>query len=193
MSTKTDLKLVKLSLQDPENFRGIVTRYEQKLFRYIRRFGGLGVECTEDILQETFIKAYRYLNDFDQELSFSSWIYRIAHNETVNYLRKNKNKTIALDVPDEEGKILLDILADDLDLEQEMQKKDLSVEVRNILINLSVDFREVLILRYLEQKSYQEISAILKKPEGTVATLINRAKVQFKKLAQKNNLNSYHE
>jgi len=189
MQTPSDVEIVRLSLVDSENFVLIVERYQAKLLRYIQRFSALSLESAEDVLQETFIKAYRYLNDFDQELSFGSWIYRIAHNETVNYLRRNKQQNVSLDMPDEEGKILADVLADDFDLAEEIEKQDLGAEVRHILQNLSTDFREVLILRYLEQKSYQEISQILKKPEGTVSTLLNRAKVQFKMLVEKNNLN----
>lgn len=188
MQTQSDTELVKLSLQNPEKFGQIVERYQAKLLRYIRRFSGVSLECAEDILQETFLKAYRYLNDFDQNLSFNSWIYRIAHNETVNYLRKNKQKTVALDVPDEDGKMLADILTTDFDLEAQIGSENLAVQVRELLQTLSADFREVLILRYLEEKSYQEISEILKKPEGTVSTLLNRAKAQFKMLAEKNNL-----
>lgn len=188
MQTPNDSELVRLSLKDSENFGLIVERYQAKLLRYIRRFSGVSLECAEDILQETFLKAYRYLNDFDQALSLGNWIYRIAHNESVNYLRKNRQSFISLDMPDEDGKVLADILATDFDLAEHVSKRDLSQKTRQILKSLSPDFREVIVLRYLEEKSYQEISEILKKPEGTVSTLLNRAKAQFKILAEKNHL-----
>jgi len=188
MQPQTDLELVRLSLQNSENFGLLVERYQGRLFRYIRRFSGVSVECAEDILQETFLKIYRYLNDFDQDLGFGSWAYRIAHNETVNHLRKNRQPIVSLDMPDEDGKMLADVLATDFDLADHIGKKDLAKKTRKILQGLSPDFREVIVLRYLEEKSYQEISEILKKPEGTVSTLLNRAKTQFKMLAEKNNL-----
>ena len=86
--TKTDAELVALTLKDQEVFLHLVNRYQDKLFRYIRRITGVSMECAEDILQEAFIKIYRNLNDFDPDLSFSSWVYRITHNEALNHLKK---------------------------------------------------------------------------------------------------------
>ena len=77
----SDLQLVKLSLKDHQNFRYLVERYEPLLLRYMRRIANVSKEEAEDLLQEIFIKVYKNLNGFDQKLKFSSWIYRIAHNE----------------------------------------------------------------------------------------------------------------
>ncbi len=187
--TKTDAELVALTLQDREIFSYLVNRYEAKLFRYIRRFTGVSIECAEDILQEAFIKIYRNLNDFDTDLSFSSWVYRIAHNEAINHLKKaNGHLTVPLETDDKDALSLINILESETDIPKELDKKDLRKKVQKVVSMLSPDFREMLILRYLEEKDYKEISDILKKPMGTVATLINRAKVQFKQIAEKNNL-----
>jgi RNA polymerase sigma-70 factor, ECF subfamily len=187
--TKTDAELVALTLNDQEVFLHLVNRYEAKLLRYIRRITGLSMECAEDILQEAFIKIYRNLNDFDKDLSFSSWVYRITHNEAVNHLKKaNNQKTVSLETDDKDALSLIDVLQAETNIPKELDKKEMQKKVRKIVSMLSPDFREILILRYLEEKDYKEISDILKKPMGTVATLVNRAKAQFKQIAEKNNL-----
>jgi len=187
--TNTDAELVALTLNDQEVFLYLVNRYEAKLLRYIRRITGLSMECAEDILQEVFIKIYRNLNDFDPDLSFSSWVYRITHNEALNHLKKASNqKTVSLETDDKDTLSLIDVLQAETNIPKELDKKELQRKVRKIVSMLSPDFREILILRYLEEKDYKEISDILKKPMGTVATLVNRAKAQFKQIAEKNNL-----
>ena len=91
---KSDAELVLLALKNQQFFEHLVHRYEKKLARYVRRFSGLDNESTEDVLQEVFIKIYVNLNDYDASYTFSSWAYRIAHNETINFLRKNKKNIV---------------------------------------------------------------------------------------------------
>ena len=188
-SNTSDTELVALTLQDPEYFTPLVERYETKLFRYIRRFSGLVKECAEDVLQETFLKIYRNLNGFDEDLIFSSWAYRIAHNETVSYLRKHRDKeTIALENDDPEMINLLDVLESDISVTDDAKRAEIKEKVRKLLAELPTKYREVLVLRFLEELDYCEISDIFRKPIGTVGTLLNRAKAQFKELAIQNHL-----
>lgn len=185
---KTDAQLAALALEDQEAFVPLVERYEAKLLRYVRRFTGLNQQCGEDVIQEVFLKIYRNLNNYDPGLSFSSWAYRIAHNEGVSYLRKHRGKeTVALETEDDDVGNLLDVLEADVDVVGEASRKELQQKVREILMELPTKYRDILVLRFLEDKDYNEISDILKKPSGTVATLLNRAKQQFKKAAQKRN------
>ena len=188
-TSKSDAEIVKLTLRDQEMFLHLMQRYEGKLSRYIRRFAYVDTQTVEDILQEVFIKIYKNLNDFDLDLSFSSWAYRITHNEAINYLKKlDRQKSIPLESDDEDVVSLISILESDVDIVKELSKKELQKKVQEVLSMLSPDFREILILKFLEEKEYKEISDILKKPMGTVATLINRAKAQFKQIAERNNL-----
>ena len=85
---KSDEELAILSLKDKENFSQIVNRYASKIQRYIARVTGNWQE-SEDINQEVFFKAYVNIASFNPKLKFSSWLYRIAHNESVNYIKKN--------------------------------------------------------------------------------------------------------
>ncbi len=187
---KTDSELVALTLKDQDNFEFLVDRYEKKLFRFVKRFMGFDNETVEDILQEVFIKIYVNLNDYDSDFSFSSWAYRIAHNETINHLRKNeKIKTVPLETDDEETGDLINILSSEINVAEDISKKDMNERVRKAIQMLPEKYREILLLRYIEDFDYKEISDVLKIPMGTVATQVNRAKEKFKEIAQKNHLN----
>ena len=135
------------------------------------------------ILQEVFIKVYLHLNDYDASLPFSSWIYRIAHNETITHFRKEKNRPLVLDKGDDDeffGKIV-----DDLELSRADGQYDVS-DIQTVLERLEPRYRDILVLKFFEDKSYEEISDILQMPQGTVATLINRAKKKVKASLEKN-------
>ena len=179
---KTDEELVALTLKDQNFFACLVERYEPKLMRYIRRISAATQEDAEDLLQDVFLKVYRNLNDFDPSLKFSSWIYRIAHNQVISSWRKSKTRPQVLKFEADED--FLKFIASDVDLAGDTERKFSGEEVREFLKRLDEKYREVLVLKFLEEKDYQEISDILEKPLGTVATLINRAKKQFKKIAE---------
>lgn len=181
---KTDEELVPLVLENQSYFLCLMEKYESKLLRYIMRISGIRHEDAEDILQEVFIKVYENLYGFDLDLKFSSWIYRIAHNHVISEFRKKKNRMeIILSEEDDWHSFV-----SDLNIVHEVDVK-LSKEVINkVLNNLDVKYREVLFLKFLEERDYKEISDILKKPMGTVATLINRAKEKFKKELVRQNI-----
>lgn len=178
----TDEDLVLESLTNLESFGTLIHRYEKKLLFYILRISHVSVEEGENILQEIFLKAWKNLRDFDKSLTFSSWIYRIAHNETISQYRKDKSRghlnKQSLDQ-------VFDLSSDELTLEEQTDHQLRAEQFASILNRLSSDYREVLVLRYYEDKSYTEISDILKKPIGTIGTLINRAKQAFKTELQK--------
>lgn len=183
LDKKTDEEVAKLVLEDQEYFLCIVKRYELKIFNYIRRISNVSHEEAEDVLQNVFIKVYRNINDFDTDLKFSSWIYRIAHNEVIDNFRKNKARpqTNDLDMNDDRIKVL----ASEFDIEKEIDKKHLKIIINNALNELDVKFKEILVLKFLEEKDYNEISDIIKKPKGTVASRINKAKEELKRVLEK--------
>lgn len=177
---KTDEQLVALTLKEREMFLFLMQRYEQKLMHYIYRISSSSKEDAEDILQDVFMKAYSSLQGFDQKKSFSSWLYRITHNETISHFRKKKARpSIAIDVDD------LARFADELNLSDALDTRLLQEQVRAIMNELDDKYRDVLVLKYLEGKSYDDIAAIIRKPKGTVGTLINRAKKKFTTLYEK--------
>ncbi len=188
----SDLQLVQLSLKDHQNFHYLMERYEPPLLRYMKRTASVTREEAEDLLQDIFIKVYRNLNGFDQKLRFSSWIYRIAHNEIVNQAYKKKVRSVTTSLNESNEHLLKqgEWTEESGDAHFELESKDSSERMRDALMKLPDKYREVLILKFFEDKSYREISAILRKPEGTIATLINRAKKKFKKIAIRYQLES---
>lgn len=178
---KTDQELVALSLKDDKYFEFIIERYEQKLSRYVLRIYSLCKESVEDVLQEVFIKLYQNLNDFDDQYSFSSWIYRITHNVLISHLRKMDQKHVLVSIDnDDSARKLVDSLPADVDLEEEFERKDLVVNLEKALGKIPDKYREVLVLYYFEEKSYKEISDILRRSLGSVSVLMNRAKAKLK-------------
>lgn len=186
---QSDKQLVRLTLKNADYFECLMERYEKKLFRYIRRITNLDKESIEDLLQEVFLKVYKNLNDYDPGFTFNSWIYRITHNEAISTIRKLKARPETVNFENEEGVSFLDILPSDIDLREDYVKKELARKVHKLINQLPEKYRTVLVLKFLEDKSYEEIADILQIPMGTVATLINRAKEQFRKLAKKYHLN----
>jgi len=171
---KTDEEIVKLVFKNSDFFGIIIQRYEKPLSRYIKRLGVFSKEDIEDLLQEIFIKTYKNINDFDTNLSFSSWAYRIAHNETISFFRKRKIHPEGHLINDSEEILLL--MRDELNLWKE-KNQDINAEYLNKAISeIDGKYRDVIILRYFEEKEYSEISDILQIPEGSVATLLHRAK-----------------
>lgn len=175
-SKKSDAEVVKLAIKDDQYFAVLVERYENKLMRYILRITQFDLECAEDVLQEVFIKVYKNLNGYDTDFNFSSWVYRIAHNEVIDQVRKLKARPRVMQIDNGEVKDYVEILPDDLDLNEDLKGKELARTVREALFSLPQKYRDVLVLRYLEDKSYLEISDILKRSVNSVSVLINRAK-----------------
>jgi RNA polymerase sigma-70 factor, ECF subfamily len=184
---KMDEELVLMTLHDPSYFGVLMQRYEQRLSLYIRRISSVTLEEAQDILQESFIKAYQNLHSFDSSLAFSSWIYRIVHNETISYWRKKKIRPQGNIVEVDED--FFARVIDSHDLVRDIDHEYLQKELAGILEEMDEHYREILVLKYIEDQSYEEISDILKKPLGTVATHINRAKKQFRKIYEKRNHN----
>lgn len=175
---ETDEELVIIvRSKDKEVYKKIVQRYQDKIFRYVAYLIGNKQEAV-DIVQETFIKAFINLNGFDIKKKFSAWIYRIAHNEAVNFFKKTK-KEVSL-------KNEMNLFSSS-DTEKIIDNELIRKSVDRCLKEIPVIYSEPLILYFLEEKSYEEISDILRIPMGTVATRINRAKVIMKKICEKQN------
>lgn len=190
----TDHQLVEFALQDVDQYALILERYEKKLMYYVMRISHFSGPEAEEILQEVFLKVWLNLRDYDSSIKFSSWIYRITHNETISAYRKAKSRgqldpqQTSLENDDPEGISLLEKLPSNLDLNTELDTKIDHEKIRIILSYLDEKYREVLVLKFLEEKSYEEISDILRKPSGTIATLISRAKAQFREVASRHQI-----
>lgn len=185
-SLETDAELVQKALAQSEGFGRIIDKYQEPLKRYIRRIARPGADDLDILLQDVFIKVYENLNDFDPSLQFSSWIYRIAHNESIDFLRKKKRVGASLDETsgDDDSVTLGETFAADTDIAGDADKAYIKKCIEAVLDDLEPKYRSVLVLKFLEEKDYNDISDILRKPPGTVATLIHRAKKEFRRLAE---------
>ena len=172
----TDEELVQKVIYEDKNwYSKLVKRYEDKLIRYVRHYLN-DEDKVIDVVQETFIKSYINLRGFNPQLKFSSWIYRIAHNEAINALKKYHREVTPIDD-------LIPYLVDHKnDLEVNWHKKEQQKQVHEALQSLPLNYKDVLTLFFLEERSYEEISDILRIPMGTVAIRISRAKAKMKEL-----------
>ena len=174
ISQFTDEELVSLSVSDTSYFGELIKRYESVLLRYVMRRSHATREDAEDIVQNSFIKMYRNINDFDTSLRFSSWAYRITHNELIDWYRKQKSRPVL--ALTEDGEDIFASIADDMNIEKDAIRKEVKQEIESIIKNLDLKYQEVIILRFFEDKSYEEIADILCVPPGTVAIRLSRAK-----------------
>jgi len=175
LNEESDEELVKkIQSLDRELFAIVIDRYEKRLFRYAFSLVK-NEQKAADVVQEAFIKSYVNLRAFDTKKKFSSWIYRIVHNEAMNSIKKYHKEIPILDDMDfESGE----------NIEKEFERKEVGEEVKKCLNILPLKYAEPLELHYLEEKSYEEISDILHIPLGTVAIRLKRAKILMKNICQ---------
>ena len=172
-SNLSDEEIVKKILNgEKELFHFIVKRYEDKLSRYVIRITNKK-DVVDDVLQNVFIKTYKNLYYFNNDLKFSSWIYRITHNEALNFVNSSFiKKFISLNFFYNFGSF--DENDERIDDVRKIEK------LKTLIDKLDLKYREPLYLFYFEEKSYEEISDILRIPIKSVGTLIHRAKLKIK-------------
>ena len=186
-ASHTDLDIVRSVKQgNAEAFGELMERYEGKLTRYLGRFLQ-DEDAVTDVLQDVLIKAYVNIQGFDEKYTFSSWIYRIAHNEAVNTIKKRRSTPFSWFEPE----ALIPYFAYHDKIEEAIDHEAVKKEIEKVLAKLSEAHREVLILYFYEDLSYKEIALILKIPMSSVGVRINRAKKKAYDLMKENNTNLY--
>ncbi|MFA7319601.1 MAG: sigma-70 family RNA polymerase sigma factor [Parcubacteria group bacterium] len=184
----SDADLIELAKTKPEVFGILMKRYQGPLFHYIRRFSQLPKDDIDDLLQEVFIKIYQKLNEYDEALKFSSWAYRIAHNHVIDHFRRTNARPQTNALEDYEWE---KIIKASVHMEKDIMDKDCVEKISGCIQEIPLVYKEVLVLRFIEDKEYEEIMDILKKPKGTVATLIRRGKKILIKKMKKKNINCF--
>lgn len=178
----TDIEVIRLAIDESTYFVCLYDKYQDQFLRYIHRLSNVGAEDAEDILQEAFVKIWRNIHSFDADMKFSTWAYRIVHNETVSFWRKQKKAGTEQILELEESDGSVDVMSEESDSRQK------EAAIQQVLSKLSPDYKAILVLRYFEHLDYEEISDVLKIPMGTVATRVNRAKKRFAKVAVDKNI-----
>ena len=163
-----------------DSFGILINRYKAKMMRYARKFLS-DAEDISDIVQEVFIKVYINIQSFDISRKFSPWLYRIAHNELVNALKKRKKNTLPLFDLDT---FLPNSLKDD-SFRDDIDNDDMKRMIDKCLDQLKSKYREPIILYYLEELTYKEIAEVMRIPVSTVGIRIKRAKEKMKSIFKK--------
>lgn len=172
----TDEELVALIQRgDKGKFGEIIERYQNKLFWYVKGIINQDNEEVEDVVQEAFLSSYINIQGFDCKKKFSSWIYRITHNKAIDTFKRKRLKKESMDIYEE-------ILKNDSKLLEELQiDKEKEEAVEKAINKLELKYKEVVRLYFYDNKSYDEISDILRIPTNNVGVLLYRAKNRLKK------------
>ena len=181
-----DLKYVILCQKgDTKAFEVLVERHQKKMLNIaFRMMGDYDEAC--DITQEAFVSAYKSIKKFKAEAKFSTWLYRIAVNHSKNRLKQlssiAKRREVSLDDSGEtktEG-IVNQSLINDANPGTQMERRERETQVQKCITSLDEEYREVLVLRDIQGFSYEDISDILKIPDGTVKSRLSRARNALK-------------
>jgi len=176
---------------DAAAWEELVQRYNRRIYNICYRFAG-SAEDAQDLTQDVFIKMYRTLNSFDVERgAFMTWVTTVTRNLLVDHFRKSKQDrlTDSLDTApsDHEDAMPLSEQIHDKALppDARAQSREVGETVHRALQKLSPDLREAVILRDLQDMDYREIATVLKVPEGTVKSRINRGRAELARLLQR--------
>lgn len=177
---------------DATAWEEIVQRFHRRIYNICYRFAG-SADDAQDLTQEVFIKVYKTVSSFDGEkASFNTWVTTVTRNLLVDHFRKTRNDraTDSIDAAqgaDEDGPTLADRLASDgaENPQKHVESRERREMVQRALQQISPDLREAVILRDLQDMDYREIAQVLKVPEGTVKSRINRGRAELARLLQR--------
>ncbi len=176
---------------DAAAWEEIVVRFHRRIYNICYRFAG-SADDAQDLTQEVFIKVYRTVGSFDgDKASFGTWVTTVTRNLLVDHFRKTRNDraTDSMDAvrgADEDGPTLADRLSDGAPGPQvHVESRERREMVQRALRQISPDLREAVILRDLQDMDYREIAQVLKVPEGTVKSRINRGRAELARLLQR--------
>lgn len=182
----TDQEVVKLAVLGREAaYRELIRRYQRPVFSLIYRMVR-DRELAEDLAQETFVKVLNAIESYRPEYKFSSWVFKIANNASIDHLRRRSLDTLSLDgSPHAESAEAIeatrlqisDASEDPLD---EVANQELGVLIDRAIGELRPEYRSCILLRHVEGRPYEEIAEILDLPLGTVKTYIHRARNELR-------------
>jgi len=177
-----DRELVAQALRGRERaFGELLDRYERPIFSLVLRMVR-DRSLAEDLAQETFIRAFNALGRYDPRYKFSSWIFKIANNLTIDHLRKRKLDTISIDgspharSAEEQSQTRLKIESSDESPQEYVENRELASQIESAIGELRPEYRTAVLLRHVEGYAYEEIAQIMEVPLGTVKTYLHRAR-----------------
>ena len=192
--TESDAEIIEQARRgDSLAWEKLVVRHTKRIYNLCFRFVGR-VDEAEDLTQEVFVKVFRNLGNYNAESGqFVTWMMSVGRNLLIDHYRQSKDDrmTVSVSTDDDDELSILDTLpAGQPSALAELEREERAVLLRRALDRLSPQLKEAVILRDLEELSYEEIEQILKVPEGTVKSRINRGRVELAKSLQKLRLRS---
>lgn len=182
MADKKETALIDRALRgDQQAFAMLMERHRGPLYNLLYNMVH-NREETEDLLQDAFMKAFAALHTFNQEFAFSTWLYKIAINTTIDFLRKKKLQTYSLDKPIEsrDGALKREYADQGAVTDHHLLSTEKSTIIATAIAELPDHYRQAIILRHTEEKSYEEIAELTGVPLGTVKARIFRAREMLK-------------
>jgi RNA polymerase sigma factor (sigma-70 family) len=158
-------------------YKALTLKYERAIYYHINKIvRDSGI--IDDLVQETFLKAFNNIHSYDTSFAFSTWLYRIATNHSIDYLRKKKLKTLSIDQPIQtrDGELTIDLPDENAQSDSRIIGRERSNILKHAIQILPDRYRVIIQLRHMEEKSYEEIAQILELPLGTVKAHIFRAR-----------------
>lgn len=187
-STLDDHQVVAQACDGRESaFRELLERYEKPVFSLVYRMVR-DRSLSEDLAQEAFVKAFHALDSFNPDYKFSSWMFKIANNLTIDHLRKKKLDTVSIDGSphatggEDRERTRLSVPASDESPEEYAENRELGGQIENAIGQLRPEYRTAILLRHVEGHSYDEVAEIMELPLGTVKTYIHRARSELREL-----------
>lgn len=177
---KKDYQLVLRALneKDQRAYTELMGRYKDSVYFMLLKMVN-NSDDAEDLTIETFSKAFKRLDQYTPQFAFSTWLFKIASNHSIDFIRKKRIKAISIDqgFSNEDGEsYVIPVKEDSLDPEESMQKDERVQRMRDVVEKLKPRYKRLVELRYFEEKSYEEISEILELPLGTVKAQLFRAR-----------------
>ena len=196
MHPLTDLNATALSDHDlvvrsqkgsEKAYRELLGRYQRPVFSLIYRMIR-DREQAEDLAQETFVRVFNNIGRYDPAYKFSSWIFKIATNLTIDWMRKKEPVTVSIDgsryavTADEIEASTITVESRDENPEELLLARELGSEIEEAIGKLRPEYRQAILLRHIEDRAYEEIATIMALPLGTVKTYIHRGRKELQEL-----------
>lgn len=178
-----EAKLIAEALSgDQKAYTALVNQHRTSVFHIVNKIVH-NTDVAHDLVQETFMKAFSSLAMYRSEYRFATWLYKIAANASIDFLRKKRIKALSLDCPLEtrDGQVEFEIPDYSFHPGRDLERKEQAFTIDEAIESLPPKYREVIIYRHKDDKSYDEIADLLGIPVGTVKARIFRARELLKK------------
>lgn len=178
----TDVELIAKAISGREDgFEELVRRYQRPITNYVFRMLN-DYDSSLDVTQEVFIKVYNSLERYSSEYKFSTWLYRIAHNAAIDFIRRRSPNEQSIETENKDGAYQLQIESPNPTPEQERERSEWRTEIETVVKCLPSVYRELILLRHAQDLSYDEIAEVTNLPLGTVKNRLFRAREMMREI-----------